>query len=187
MISTLQKIIVIDLEATCYEGEFPEEERSEIIQIGACLLDMRSGILPPIKNKTSYLVRPYFSKISKYCEELTGITSEKAKRGMRFDHARNKLAKEFGTKSKIWAAWGEGDRLKFIKECEVWGVEYPFSEEFINVSSLFSLAKGFSRRINLEEALKYMGFEFIGEPHRADNDAYNTAQILYALLISNNE
>jgi len=179
MISTLKKIIIIDLEATCYEDKFPQDEHPEIIQIGVCLLNLKDK---QIKNKTSYLVRPHHSTISGHCENLTGITPKMAKRGMRFDHARNKLAKEFGTRSKVWAAWGEGDRLEFARECKSWNTKYPFSDEFINVSGLFALAGGFSQRVNLEKALGYFNLEFYGTPHHAEDDAYNTACILRELL-----
>lgn len=179
MISTLRKIIVIDLEATCYEGEFPKEERPEIIQIGACLLDLDKK---EITKKDSYIIHPYHSSISKYCETLTGITPERAKRGIRFDHARNRLAKNFGTKRKIWGAWGEGDRIEFEQECQNWNVEYPFSNQFINISTLFSLYYGFNKKINLEKALTLLGLNFQGRPHDAEDDAYNTALILLKIL-----
>ena len=37
------KIIIIDLEATCWEGIPPKGEVSEIIEIGICLLDTLTG------------------------------------------------------------------------------------------------------------------------------------------------
>ena len=39
----LDKIIVIDLEATCWEGDPPPGQESEIIEIGLCILDVATG------------------------------------------------------------------------------------------------------------------------------------------------
>lgn len=169
----------MDLETTCYEFGFPEGESKEIIQIGACLLDLGRD---EIKNKKSYIVRPYDSKISEYCSQLTGITWDTAKFGMRFDHARNKMCKDFGTKSKVWAAWGEGDRLEFEKACVRWNIEYPFSDEFLNINTLFSMKYKVKSRINLKRALEMCDLKFEGQPHRADDDAFNTARILREIL-----
>ena len=67
------KIIIIDLEATCWEGIPPQGEVSEIIEIGICLLDTLTG---EISNNRGILVKPTHSKISPFCTQLTTITPE---------------------------------------------------------------------------------------------------------------
>lgn len=37
--NTTDNIIIIDLEATCWEGKPPQGQESEIIEIGICVLD----------------------------------------------------------------------------------------------------------------------------------------------------
>ena len=67
------KIIIIDLEATCWEGIPPQGEVSEIIEIGICLLDTLTG---EISDNRGILVKPTHSKISPFCTQLTTITPE---------------------------------------------------------------------------------------------------------------
>jgi inhibitor of KinA sporulation pathway (predicted exonuclease) len=40
---TTDKIIIIDLEATCWKGQIPDGEVNEIIEIGLSVLDRVSG------------------------------------------------------------------------------------------------------------------------------------------------
>ena len=39
----LDRIVVVDVEATCWEGAPPADEVSEIIEVGVCLLDVAAG------------------------------------------------------------------------------------------------------------------------------------------------
>ena len=42
MAKNLDKILVVDIEATCWEGSSPENMQSDIIEVGVCLLDISS-------------------------------------------------------------------------------------------------------------------------------------------------
>jgi len=178
---TLDKIIVVDLECTCWEnGNPPDGERQEIIQIGACSLIASTG---EIINKTSYLIKPRQSKVSEYCTNLTGITPAMAKSAMPFGDACNKLIKEFGPRSRVWASFGVGDRTMFESECASKQARYPFSEHHIDVSTLFLLKhKITGGAVSLTNALEKIGVSFAGTQHSADDDAYNTAILLAYIL-----
>jgi hypothetical protein len=69
----LDKIIVIDLESTCWEGPPPEGQVSEIIEIGVVTLDVAS--LERVE-KQSILIKPVKSQISEFCTKLTTLTPE---------------------------------------------------------------------------------------------------------------
>ena len=174
------KIVVVDLEATCWQ---PREEQgdqpSEIIEIGVCVIDNKTL---DISRKTSYIVKPKYSTISTFCTELTGLTWDKVKGGMPFENACNKLAKEFGSRNRVWASWGDYDRVHFQKECAAKNARYPFGRSHINASDLFTLSFGETRRINVEEALGMIGYKFEGRPHCGADDAWNIARILKYLL-----
>jgi len=175
------KIIVVDLEATCWE---PREEQgdqpSEVIEIGLCVLDTKTL---DISRKTSYIIRPKYSKISEFCTELTGHTWDSVKTGMPFGDACNKVAKKFGTKNRVWASWGDYDRIHVQEECEAKGAKYPFGISHINLAAMFNIFMGLtSGGVSVENALKKLGMEFDGRQHRADDDAYNTARVFRALI-----
>ncbi len=73
MARKLDKIIVVDIEATCWENKVPEGMESDIIEIGICLLDIHTG---EISDNRGIIVRPERSTISPFCTELTTITQE---------------------------------------------------------------------------------------------------------------
>ena len=71
MARKLDQIIVLDIEATCWEGEIPRGQENEIIEVGLCLLEPKTG---ERSAKASYLVRPERSKVSEFCTRLTTLT-----------------------------------------------------------------------------------------------------------------
>ena len=77
MARKLDVIIVVDLEATCWEGDPPPGQEKEIIEIGVCTLDIASGTR---SDKQSILVRPETSWVSEFCTRLTTLTQEQIDR-----------------------------------------------------------------------------------------------------------
>jgi DNA polymerase III epsilon subunit-like protein len=73
MARALDKILVIDVEATCWEGDPPAGQTSEIIEIGLCVLDVASGERSAPR---AIMVKPQRSTLSEYCIQLTTITPE---------------------------------------------------------------------------------------------------------------
>ncbi len=67
----LDKIIVVDVESTCWMGEPPIGQMNEIIEVGVSTIETSNL---SIIGKDSYIIKPRFSKISDFCTELTGIT-----------------------------------------------------------------------------------------------------------------
>ena len=50
------------------------------------------------------------------------------------------IEKEYHSKDRLWASWGDYDRWQFERACKEAGVPYPFGTSRLNVKSLFSLA-----------------------------------------------
>lgn len=69
--NTTHHIVIIDLEATCWNDRPPRGQQSEIIEIGVCLMDAKTGAV--LQNE-GILVKPRFSTVSPFCTELTSIT-----------------------------------------------------------------------------------------------------------------
>lgn len=55
MAQKLDKVLVVDIEATCWEGANPPGMENDIIEIGVCLLDVNSG---EITDNLGILVKP---------------------------------------------------------------------------------------------------------------------------------
>src|ERR1700712_4697911 len=106
----LRRIVVVDVEATCWETREEQGTRpNEIIEIGACELDQRTGT---IENRVSIAVAPKFTEVSPFCTQLTGWTPEVIKaEGMSIEEALAQFADLFKpTKETIWSSYGEYDR-----------------------------------------------------------------------------
>lgn len=170
------KIVVIDIEATCWNGKMPPDQVSEIIEFGVCVLDTNTGT---ISQNQGILVKPERSEVSEFCTELTTITQELLdKEGVSFEEACTKLREEYNPKEYVWASYGFYD-LKMIKnQCKVRGIEYPLSEEHINVKELFAEVKGLNRKVGMKGALYLLDIPLEGTHHRGIDDAKNIAKVL---------
>ncbi len=179
MSKKLDKILVIDVEATCWEGSPPPGEESEIIEIGLCLLEIASG---QRSDKQSILVRPERSQVSPFCTRLTTLTQEQVDRGITFKAAGLLLQQQYASKNRVWASYGDYDRRQFQKQCEAFAVSYPFGPTHINVKNLFAIAHGLADEVGMAKALGLMKHPLEGVHHRAGDDAWNIADILATLL-----
>jgi len=179
----LDKIIVIDLEATCWEGDPPAGETSEIIEIGLCVLDVASGEREPAR---ALLVKPHYSTLSPYCQKLTSITPEMLEDGLDLADACAVLQDEYLSETRTWASFGDYDRMMLQSQCEARGIPYPFGRSHINVKNLLALQKNLQHEVNLHEATAMLGLTFEGTIHRGMDDAWNIAAVLDKVLLKRN-
>ncbi len=178
----LDKILVIDVEATCWQGDPPLGQEKEIIEIGICLIDIKD--LKRIDmSKRGIIVRPEKSTVSDYCVQLVNLTQDQVEKGILLKEACEILKKEYLSNKRTWASWGAYDRRKFEEECRSKKIGYPFSSRHINVKNLFAVAMGLKHEVDLSEAMQMINCPFVGRVHRAADDTYNIALILDKLLL----
>ncbi len=176
----LDKVIVIDLEATCWEGDPPPGQMSEIIEIGLCVLDVATG---ERQTPRAILVRPQHSTLSPYCTRLTTLTPEMLEDGLDFSSACDLLREDYQSHLRPWASYGDYDRLQFARQCEALGLEHPMGRTHINVKNLLALQSGLSREVGLRKAMGLVGLSFEGTIHRGMDDAWNIAAVLSRVLL----
>ncbi len=179
MARRLDQILVVDIEATCWQGPPPEGQVSEIIEVGIATLEV--GTCERVK-KESLLVRPVRSRVSAFCTELTTLTQDEVDGGVSLADACAHLRKKYRSRSRTWASYGDYDRLQFERQCERDGVEYPFSATHLNVKSLLGLALGMRFEVGMAKALALLGLPLQGTHHRGVDDAWNIAALLAELL-----
>jgi inhibitor of KinA sporulation pathway (predicted exonuclease) len=179
MAKQLDKIIVIDVESTCWEGEPPAGQSSEIIEIGVVALDISTL---ERGEKRSILIKPVKSDVSAFCTRLTTLTGDQLKNAGTLAEAVKILKTEFHAQDRPWASWGDYDRRQFERVCKAFNVGYPFGLSHLNVKTLFSLAHGIDREIGMEMALQWVGRPLEGTHHRGGDDAWNIAGLLAGLL-----
>ena len=179
MARLLDRIIVVDLESTCWEGPPPPGQVSEIIEIGVAVVDAAS--LERVE-KHSILVRPVLSQVSEFCTRLTTLTADQLASAGSLADAAQVLRKEFRSKDRLWASWGDYDRRQFERVCGELGVGYPFGPGHLNVKTLFAVAHGLDAELGLDTACQRLGLAFEGTHHRGVDDAWNIAGLLTGLL-----
>ena len=173
------KIVIVDLESTCWEGyTAPVGQTNEIIEIGICLLDVNDL---SIEKARSLLVRPIESVVSPFCTQLTSITPDLLQReGIDFTGACEIVERDYDSRNRLWASWGAYDYEMFWAQCKRRQVRYPFSKKHANLKRVFQQTIG--ERMGTESALAKLEIEFEGTRHRGVDDAYNTARILTKLI-----
>jgi len=175
----LDQVIVVDVESTCWEGTPPEDEESEIIEIGLCALSMADGAR---LDRRSIFVRPERSRVSVYCAQLTTITQSQVDGGISFKEASRLVARDYRTRERAWASYGDYDRRQFERQCAACGVAYPFGPTHLNVKTLVALALGLTHEVGMDEALRLWRVPLEGTHHRAGDDAWNIAALLGGAL-----
>ena len=176
----LDKILVIDLEATCWQGDPPPGETREIIEIGLCVLDVATG---ERGEPNPILLQPQRSTLSPFCIQLTTLTPEMLADGLTFAAACALLENDYQSKDRTWASYGDYDRLQFQAQCEAWGVPYPFGRSHINVKNLLALHLGLEQEVDLQRGMGLLGLPFEGTIHRGVDDAWNIAAMLAWVLL----
>lgn len=175
------EILVVDVESTCWSGDPPKGQRSEIIEIGACLVSAKTM---EMKKSSSTFVKPTSSSVSEFCLQLTGITQQDVESGRSLSDACKWIVSEFDAPFIAWGSYGDYDRNQFRRNCCEVGVRYPFSDRHYNIKALLTLCKGWGEEVGMEVALKRLNLPLAGTHHRALADANNIASILKHIMSS---
>jgi len=180
----LSEILVIDLEATCWEGgKTPAGRFNEIIEIGMAVVrhdpdwDPDSFFYASL-GEGSLFVRPEVSEISPFCTELTGITPEVVQGGLSFADAMAILREH---KEKPWASWGQWDYKHLKRECQRHEIGFPLNFLHLNLKNWWSVMNG-RKGMWIGDAVKIEGQQFLGTPHRGADDALTAAMMLTRML-----
>lgn len=195
----MDDLIVIDVEATCWEDGRKLE--SEIIAIGVCLLNLKTL---EVTDKRELVIKPTISTVSEFCTSLTGMTQEQVDtKGMSYQEACDVLWNDYKSSHRPWASYGDYDKRMFEKHAKYWDEftehmyheepytyenflanrgKYPFSYNHTNVKIMFTLLEGLTKACGLGKAVEIAGMEFTGTPHNGADDAENVARLMAYML-----
>lgn len=175
--NSLEKLIVVDIEATCWENENekPKGENNEIIEVGIAMVNLRSLA---IEETNGIMVRPEHSKVSPFCNKLTTLTQEQVDKGITFKEVCSLLKNTYRTRDLIWMSWGDYDRKQFERQCREQSVDYPFGPRHQNLKNIFAMLHGLQKEIGMDKALDMLNIPMKGTHHRGVDDATNIASIL---------
>jgi inhibitor of KinA sporulation pathway (predicted exonuclease) len=178
LVSGDRRIVVVDVEATCWKkGVF--SRKKETIEIGAVLLliDRDQSTWPEFQT----FVRPArLPRLSTFCRELTGITQENVDAAPTFPEALQ-LFFDWAQplEQVVLATWSHYDLWQLDLDLENHGLP-KLTLPFLDVKKLAGSivgSKGF------DETVRQLAPEAVDMPrHRAIADARRTARILNHLL-----
>jgi len=170
--------LVVDLEATCDDrGAVPRAE-SEIIEIGAVLVEGSS--LRSVAELQTFVRPRLHPRLTPFCTQLTTITQDDVDWAPDFISAADRLA-AFG-RGALFCSWGNYDRNQLDQDARLHGIPSPLGPEHANVKQLFARALGLRRGIGNRGAMDIVGEPATGTHHRGIDDARNIARLLpYAL------
>ncbi|MFA5759690.1 MAG: 3'-5' exonuclease [Clostridia bacterium] len=177
-------ILVIDIEATCWNDYLHKRCRQEIIEIGAVVLEEINGEMVQTGHFEE-TVKPIIHPIlSSFCKKLTSIKQEEIDRSKKFPEVLSNLRKKIkeitngkSCKKVIFASWGGFDKKQLLKDCKLHKIHYPFGTHW-DIEKSFSKFVNNGEKYSVNNALKYLNKKFIGNKHRGIDDAINTAIII---------
>lgn len=173
----IDRLLVVDLEATCWEGDPPKGQFNEIIEVGNAMLDLRTGGVTP---GPELLVRPSVSKVSPFCTQLTSITQQMVdERGITLRDALARLEAFAGGDLKIvpWASYGDYDVITLVEHCRRLGLDFPMSRSHTNVKRLVAMLCGWPKPVGMMPALGKLKIQHTGTHHRGGDDAENICKL----------
>lgn len=181
MAFVMDKLLIVDVEATCWETPAEQAKHNqEIIEVGLVVLDLRDEI--EVEDAGSLFVCPTTSVLSDFCIKLTGIQHDDVASGESFSSVCGWLREYHKSQRLPWASWGDFDRLAFERQCLRENVPRPWGRTHFNLKALFSIAMNMREQVGVVAALAQLGMEFEGDHHRALYGAKNITRIAIPML-----
>jgi inhibitor of KinA sporulation pathway (predicted exonuclease) len=185
----LNKVIICDVESTCWETREEQGDRpNEIIEIGICTLDIKSG---KIDDVSSYIVKPRFTTVSPFCTQLTGWTQAEIDTGSDIIDAIAGIEHDYElTPEHLWFSCGEYDRVKLGMHGRGSLNMYSLRDytsifaamRHLNIRTLFALKHKLSKEVGMERMLQIINEPLEGRHHNGADDAANIAKIVRSVL-----
>lgn len=176
-------ILVVDLEATCWDASTPEGEAQgihtmEIIEIG-CVLTNRLGT---VLDARSFIVRPERQPIlSEFCSALTHITQAMVDKAPPLKEVIDQMNAwlEGAETVALWGSWGNYDLNHLRAQCALDNAESQLLNlPHLNLKKVWRRTTRQRKKTGLAHALAYHQLKFEGQHHRGVDDARNIARLL---------
>lgn len=175
----MSSYVIIDLEM-CYVPRTKENAnsgyRSELIQIGAVLLDGEYNEAGTFMT----LVAPQFGAIDGQIEKLTGISPAAAAGAPCTRDALTAFA-EWLPDDAVIVSWSETDKQQILSELDFKEIELPkltgYMDTWLDCQQMFGEKMGAAKQYKLSEALIIADIDSVDGEHDALIDARNTAKL----------
>lgn len=149
----------------------------EIIQIGAIKLDDQLNTLSTFN---TYVKPTFYSAISPFITDLTGITMSQLIAQETFPGVYQNYMQFIQNQKAVFIIWGMSDIKELFRNVNYHALENTLlPRKFINIQPYVSQYLGFSSKklLKLEDAVERLEISITQPFHNAFNDAYYTAEI----------
>lgn len=148
----------------------------EIIEIGAVALH---GNGPHVSDEFQSFVRPVrHTQLTPFCRRLTGITQNKVDAAETLPAVMRRFAAWIDTFDEpVFCSWGDYDKHQLRQDCAWHQMPFPFGAEHLNIKKRFAESLNIRKPCGLGDALRRVGLQFEGSPHRGIDDARNMARL----------
>jgi len=176
----MSHLLIIDLESTCEENHGIDRPETEIIEIGAVIVNLKDA---EVIDDIQFYVKPIIHPVlTAYCTALTGIEQETVDSALLFDQALSLLDAWLATHQiDAWGSWGGYDRNQMNRDCERVNQSSPLADiPYLNLKIEFAKANGFKQRKGLKNAFRSINKaeEMTGRHHSGLDDARNMAKLI---------
>jgi len=168
--------IVFDLELV---KRFRKGQPSEIVEIGACKVDLESG---QIIDQFQIYISPRKGYIAKSTRSFINMTRKDMLNAVPFREGIMQFVSWLGEDYYL-CSWGKDDRIHLIDECIRKKVSLSWLINYNDIQKQIGplLREDNKNQLGLQHALELAGIEPIGLAHRGIDDAVNTARVLIHL------
>ena len=172
--------LIVDLEATCSDDRSIRRRNTEIIEIGAVMLNAKTL---EIESEYQTFIKPVLHpQLTDFCISLTSISQTDVDNAPLFPEALQDFQQwfyPFG--SYLFCSWGDYDKNQFQQDCKLYNLGYPFPSGHLNIKKAFSEAIGSSKKFGMKQALAKLNLPLKGTHHRGIDDAKNIASIVQTI------
>jgi inhibitor of KinA sporulation pathway (predicted exonuclease) len=175
--SAPEHYLVIDFEATCCDRGSVPREQTEIIEIGAVMVETQR--LQVVSEFQSFVRPVRHPRLTAFCTQLTSITQQQVDAAPAFQDAMAAFEQWLYSFGRcVFCSWGEYDRNQLQQDCTFHQVPYPIDAPHLNLKRQMTQRQQLTKKLGLEGAVRLAGLKFSGTHHRGIDDARNVARLL---------
>lgn len=180
--------IVVDLEAN------PSKDFLEVINIAAHKVNVEYKVFKDNNNykitsdnvyandQFNTYVKPIFNgRLSKKLSKMLDIQDEALENARLFDVELSNFHQwsNENNEDTIFVAWSKTDSAMIKSNCKKYYLNYRwFCNQYFDLQKSYDIKHNKKKPTGLSTALKENNYDFIGQPHKALDDSYNTTQLL---------
>lgn len=164
--------IIFDLELV---KRFKKGQQSEIVEIGACKVDLLSKT---ITDDIQIYTLPERNYISKSTRKFIHMSVEDMKRAIPFKEGIERFC-EWLPADYYLCSWGKDDRFHLINQCVRNQLDLSWFRNYNDIQRSIGrlLEPENKNQVGLQRALELAGMKQRGNAHRGIDDAINTARL----------